>query len=105
MAQEQRCEECGIVVYEFHDGIATTREHKPTCSKRRKEGLEYFMKGDRVRCKKMYQDAWWKYGDRVFTVGFVGHKSPEFFMMEQGQLDEGDCNVFEWKRFEKVHEE
>lgn len=102
MTSEQICPECGIVVYEFKDFIATVRNHKPTCSKNKKEGPQYFMKGDKVRRKKEYQDGWWKYGDQVFTVGFCGPKSPEIFMMEDGQLDEHECNVFEWKRFERV---
>jgi hypothetical protein len=105
MSHEQQCEECKVVLYSFKNGIASVQEHKASCSRRVKKDLGYFNVGDRVRRKKEFQDNWWKYGDKVFTVEFVGEKSPEFIMFKDGELDEADCNVHDYKRFERVDNE
>jgi hypothetical protein len=95
-----KCPECGVVLYSNIDGIITSKNHLPKCSRYFQKG-NYFAAGDKVQHRKPYPNTW-KYGDKIFTVEWVGEKSPEFFQLNKDELIQPEINVFHYKDFIKV---
>lgn len=100
MTVRQQCEECGVILYNFKNGIAESNPHKPTCSRRNiKAGTQFFV-GERVRRREYFLNDYWHYGDKLMTITYVSPDNKSL-MFERDQLDEGAVNAFESHKFEK----